>query len=111
MPPTGNAPVLLPGELNTDARARRAAIEFEARERRRHELAELVAIRNTPEQRIRVWERLHELSLPRMPNHPLIRTIAADTELTVADIRDEQRRRRTPPTKDIAEIPGKPPLV
>src|SRR5262245_60133870 len=111
MPPGGGAPVLLPGELNTDARARRAAIEFEARERRRHELAEQVAIQNTPEQRIQIWERLHELSLPKKPNHPLIRIIAADTELTVADIRDEQRRRRAPPAKPIAEARDKPPLV
>jgi hypothetical protein len=111
MPPTGSAPVLLPGELNTDARARRAAIEFEARERRRHELAEQVAIRNTPEQRIQIWERLHELSLPKKPNHPLIRIIAADTELTVADVRDEQRRRRTPLTKPIDPTPDKTPLV
>jgi hypothetical protein len=111
MPPTGSVPIALPGELNTDTRARRAAIEFEARERRRQELAEQVAIRNTPEQRIQIWERLHELSLPKKPNHPLIRIIAADTELTVADIRDEQRRRQAPLTRPIAEIPGKPPLV
>ena len=108
LPTTASAPVLLPGELSTDARARRAALEYEARERRRHELAEQVAIQNTPEQRIQVWERLHELSLPKKPNHPLIRIIAADTELTVADVRDEQRRRQAPLTRPIAPIPQKP---
>jgi chromatin segregation and condensation protein Rec8/ScpA/Scc1 (kleisin family) len=110
MPPTVGTPVPLPGELNADPRVRRAAIEFEARERRRNELAQQVAVHKTPEERIQIWERLHELSLPKKPNHPLIRIIARNTELTIEDIRDEQRRRRTPVTKVIAEIPGKPPF-
>ena len=111
LPPTVGAPIPLPGELNVDPRVRRAAIEFEARERRRNELAQQVAVHHTPEQRIQIWERLHELSLPKKPNHPLIRIIALDTELTIEDIRDEQRRRRTPGPRVIAEIPGKPPLA
>jgi hypothetical protein len=111
MPPTVGAHLPLPGELNSDPRVRRAEIEFEARERRRHELAEQVAMQNTPEQRIQIWERLHELSLPKKPNHPLVRIIAADTELTIEDIRDEQRRRQAPVRKVSAEIPGKPPLA
>jgi hypothetical protein len=101
MPPTVGAHLPLPGEL--DARARREAIEYEARERRRLELAEQVAIQNTPEQRIQIWERVHELSLPKKSNHPLVRIIAADTELTIAHVLEEQRRRRTPPTKPLAE--------
>ena len=110
MPPTVGTPQPLPGELN-DHRARRAAIEFEARERRRLELAEQVATQYTPEQRIQILERLHELSLPKKSNHPLVRIIASDTELTIEDIRDEQRRRRTPVVKVRIEIPGQPPLV
>ena len=111
MPPTVGAHIPLPGELNADPRVRRAEIEFEARERRRQELEQQVAVHRTPEQRIQIWERLHELSLPKKPNHPLIRIIALDTELTIEDIRDEQRRRWTPVPKVIAEIPGKPPIA
>ena len=111
MPPTVGAHIPLPGELNADPRVRRAEIEFEARERRRQELEQQVAVHRTPEQRIQIWERLHELKLPKKPNHPLIRIIALDTELTIEDIRDEQRRRWTPVPKVIAEIPGKPPIA
>lgn len=106
MPPTVGAPVPLPGEFNSDPHVRRAAIEFEARERRRQQLAEQVAIQHTPGQRIQIWERLHELSLPKKANHPLVRIIATDTELTIEDIRDEQRRRQTPVIKVRVEIPG-----
>ena len=98
LPPTVETPVRLPGELNSDARVRRAAMEAEARERRRLELLEQVAIQHTPAQRIQIWERLHELSLPKKPLHPLVRIIARHTELTIEDILDEQRRRRTPVT-------------
>lgn len=94
MPATVGAHLPLAGEL--DARKRREEMEFEARERRRRELEEQVAVQNTPEQRIQIWERLHELSLPKKSNHPLVRIIAADTELTIARVLEEQRRRRTP---------------
>jgi hypothetical protein len=102
--PIVGAPVLLPGELCSDPRAMRAAMEFEARQRRRHELEEQVAVQNTAEQRIQIWERLHELKLPKKSSHPLIRIIAADTELSIEDIRDEQRRRSTPVPKVIAKV-------
>ena len=89
-------PAPIAGELVTDYRARAAAIEYEARERRRHEIAEQAAVQNSPEQRIRIWERLHELRLPKKSNHPLVRIIAADTELTLEQVREEQLRRLTP---------------
>ena len=94
MPTTVGTHLPLRGDL--DARKRQEEIEFEARERRRRELEEQVAVQNTPEQRIQIWERLHELSLPKKSNHPLVRIIAADTELTIARVLEEQRRRRTP---------------
>jgi hypothetical protein len=77
-------------------------MEFQARQRRRHELEEQVAVQHTAEQRIQIWERLHELKLPKKSNHPLVRIIAADTDLSIEDIRDEQRRRSTPVPKVIA---------
>lgn len=90
------APRPLPGELNIDYRARLALLEREAVERRQLRLAEQVAVNSTPEQRVRVWERLHELPLPKNPSHPLIRIIAADTRLTPEQVREEQRRRLAP---------------
>jgi hypothetical protein len=43
--------------------------------------------------RITTWERLHALSLPRSPDHPLIRLIARETGLTIGQVHDEQGRR------------------
>jgi hypothetical protein len=85
------------GELVTDYRARAVALDYEARERRRSEIAEQTAVQNTPEQRIRIWERLHELRLPRKATHPLVPIIAADTGLTLEQVQEEQGRRVTPP--------------
>ncbi|HZF26344.1 MAG TPA: hypothetical protein VEZ88_08785 [Steroidobacteraceae bacterium] len=107
---TRSAPPPIAGELATDYRARAAAVEYEARERRRQELAEQVAVQNTPEQRIRVWERLHELNLPKKGTHPLVRIIAADTELTVEQVREEQDRRLAPVKHEpVIATPSLPP--
>ena len=81
------------GDLITDHRARLANEQREARERRRLALAEQSSELNTPEQRIRAWEKLHELTMPRDEKHPLIQVIAADTELSLMQVNNEQRRR------------------
>lgn len=46
-----------------------------------------------PRERIEIWERLHALRLPRTPDHLLLTVIANQTRLTVAQVREEQRRR------------------
>lgn len=46
-----------------------------------------------PGERIGIWERLHELRLPRAPGHELVKVIAKQTRLTVAQVREEQQRR------------------
>jgi hypothetical protein len=46
-----------------------------------------------PEERIRIWERLHALRLPRAPGHVLVQVIAKRTGLTVGQVQEEQRRR------------------
>jgi|JRYI01.1.fsa_nt_gb hypothetical protein len=51
----------------------------------------------TPQERIRLWEELHGLKLPRDRDHRLVRVIAANTALTVQDVHDEQTRRHGPP--------------
>ncbi len=95
------------GDVNIDHRARLALVEREAMERRIQQLEEQVALHNTPEQRIRAWERLHELDLPRRAAHPLVKVIARQTHLSVEQVRDEQRRRLTPAQQAplIAESP------
>jgi hypothetical protein len=67
--------------------------QAEAAERRRMDLAEQSSRLKSAEERIRIWERIHEVTLPRDPAHNLIDIIATNTGLTDADVRDEQQRR------------------
>jgi len=84
------------GERDADFRARLAVQQAEAVERRRQELLEQTSMLNTPEQRIRVWERLHEVRLPRSPAHRLLHVIADDTGLTLDQVLAEQQQRTLP---------------
>ena len=56
---------------------------------------ELMTRLKTAEERIRIWERIHEVTLPRDPTHRLVDIIASNTGLSDADVRDEQQRRAT----------------
>jgi hypothetical protein len=85
------------GENNTDYRERLARLQAEALERRRQELHEQSSPLNAPAARIRIWERLHQVELPRDLAHRLIGVVAAHTGLSIEEVRDEQRRRANPP--------------
>lgn len=102
--PSTRLPPPAPTDLIADYRARLASQRAEANERRRTALAEQVSVLNSPDQRIRIWERLHELGLPRNPDHPLIKVIAAHTELTIVEVRAEQTKRSaaTKPDRSIS---------
>lgn len=84
-----------PGESSTEFRARLEQRRTEAIEARRRELAEQTSAQYTPEARIKIWERLHQVSLPRSPTHRVLRIIAAGTGLTLEEVRTEQRERST----------------
>jgi len=60
---------------------------------RADELAAQVSPTKDAEERIRIWERLHALRLPRSSGHVLVRVIATQTRLTVGQVNEEQRRR------------------
>lgn len=85
-----------PGETNAAYRERIALLEAEALERRQQELSEQRSPSRTPADRIRIWERRHQLSLPRSPDHHLLTVIAANTGLSLDDLRAEQRLRGAP---------------
>jgi len=91
------APVPFAGETNNDYRARIAHHQADMLEQRQRELLEQASTLNTPTARIRIWERLHQVSLPRSPNHRLLGIIAANTGLTLDEVLDEQRLRIAPP--------------
>jgi hypothetical protein len=85
-----------PGELASDYRVRIVEERAEADERRRIELLDLTSTANSPDRRIRAWERAHGLTLPRAESHPVLNAVAAATRLTLEQVREEQRRRLMP---------------
>jgi hypothetical protein len=83
----------LAGESNTDYRKRAEELEAEAAERRQQQIDQQSSPLNNPSVRIKAWERLHQLDLPRDPAHRLVGVIAANTGLTLDEIRAEQHER------------------
>jgi hypothetical protein len=91
---TSGRPISPPGDdPMMDFRARLVHQPAEAAERRRLDLAEQSSRLKTAEERIRIWERIHEVTLPRDSAHNLVEIIAANTGLTEADVREEQQQR------------------
>jgi len=81
------------GESVVDHRARLAREHAEMEQRRSDALAGQVSVVNAPSERIRIWEELHGLPLPRSPTHKLLRVIAAGTQLRLEQIREVQQQR------------------
>jgi hypothetical protein len=86
-------PGISAGESIADQRARIAHEHAEREERRQADLAEQSSIRNAPGERIRIWERMHGLALPRDPQHNLLSVIAIATDLEIEQVQEEQRLR------------------
>jgi hypothetical protein len=85
------------GEPNADFRARIARRQAEAAEVRQRELLEQTSIVNSPDLRIRIWERLHEVAMPTDAAHRLLAVIAAQTGLTLTQVQAELHNRANPP--------------
>jgi hypothetical protein len=92
------------GETIADHRARLAREEEELQQRRSEALAEQVSVVNSPSERIRIWERLHGLPLPRSSTHKLLRVIAVATDLQLEQVREVQRQRLSPAGGISAEV-------
>ena len=76
------------------ARAERAARE--AAERREQALVDQRSADNTNDARVRIWERLHQVTLPKDPAHPILAVIAKQTGMSLADVREVQTQRAIP---------------
>lgn len=89
--PDGFAHHRAPSELiRTHAEMLAAEAEVLAA-KRRLELDALCSDLKTPEERIRAWERVHGLTLPRDPNHRILGGIALKTGLTLEEVQAVQR--------------------
>jgi len=80
-------------ELVRTQAERQAQEDQQRADERRHALAEQRSSINSPDVRIRVWEKLHALRMPGDPAHPIIAVIAIATGLTIAQVQEEQQAR------------------
>lgn len=77
-------------EILSDYRERRALEEHARAELKRADLAEQHSVSNSVDLRIRAWEKVHGLRMPSDPKHPALQAIATATQLTLADVLNEQ---------------------
>jgi hypothetical protein len=76
-----------------DHHARLERLQFEAAERREQALIGQRSPDNTPEMRVRIWEKLHQVWLPKSPTHVILAQIAEQTALALAQVLEVQRQR------------------
>jgi hypothetical protein len=87
-------------ELTLQEHRNRCAMEEQDRlAQKRLEREELHCESRSAGERIRAWEKFHELRLPTSASHRLVGVIAAATRLTLAEVALEQQARaaRSPP--------------
>jgi hypothetical protein len=88
-----------------DLAERRVQIEQQNQERaaeRRQQIALQSSPLSGPEERIRLWEKLHALTLPRSAKHKLLSVIAEQTNLSMQDVLAAQQRRAAPVVASVA---------
>lgn len=89
----GHDQLPLSGNVVADHKARIAQERQQELERKQEEALEQTSGRNTPAQRVAIWERRHGLTLPLDCNHPALGIIAQATGLALEQVHEEQRRR------------------
>jgi hypothetical protein len=80
-------------EILLGYRERRAMEELERVAIKQRDHAEQCLAENSADMRIRAWEKVHQLRMPSAPFHPVLRVIAAATQLSLAEVRHEQQLR------------------
>lgn len=96
LPGSHPSPAADPADPGTGYPARIIRERIEEAERAERERIEQSSELNTPAIRIRAWERLHRLTLPRGSAHAVLNVIAKATRLTLEQVHEEQRRRSEP---------------
>jgi hypothetical protein len=88
--------VSVPGESVAEHRARLALQATDQLERRERERLEQRSLDLTPEQRLHLWERLHQLRIPSRLQGTLGSVIAGDTGLSIEQVREALHARANP---------------
>ncbi|MEO6080683.1 MAG: hypothetical protein ABIQ86_13030 [Steroidobacteraceae bacterium] len=81
------------GDMLSTRAERLAVLDFERAEQRRQRQEEQRLETNTPEVRVRAWERLHGLSLPLTPEHPVLNIVCSATGLARQEVLEVQQLR------------------
>jgi hypothetical protein len=63
-------------------------------EQRARQIEELRSEFNSASARIRAWEKIHGLSLPTSPTHPILEIITSATGVPLTALMEEQQARR-----------------
>jgi hypothetical protein len=84
------------GDPTADRRAQMERLRLEAEGARAKALLDQRDQNATPEARVRTWERLHQLRLPRDPSHAVLPHVAEQTGLELAEVQEVQRQRARP---------------
>ena len=79
-----------------DHRARIERAQLEASERREQSLIDQRSTANSLDTRVRAWEKLHQVRLPKDPAHSVLLLVAKQTGMTLHDVQDVQRQRAQP---------------
>jgi hypothetical protein len=95
IPFLNDASMLSPGDVHERRAQAKREQELLLAERQQR-LGEITSADKTPEDRIKLWEQAYALRLPRDRSHKLIRVIARQTGLSVAQVHEEQLRRGAP---------------
>lgn len=79
-----------------DFRAQQELEALQVAQRREQALLDQRSSQHSAAMRVHLWEKLHQLRLPRDPVHPILRRVAEQTALTLAEVQAVQRARLTP---------------
>lgn len=89
--------VAVPGETVAEHRVRVSLQQSDRAERRERECLEQRSPELTPLQRLRLWERLHQLRIPSVLRGTLATVIAGDTGLSIEQLNEAMLARAQPP--------------
>lgn len=92
-------------DLRVQAERRR----LEAEQERSQALLDQRAIDSPPDTRVRVWERLHQLRLPKDPAHAVLLQVAQQTGLDLKQVQEVQRQRAA--ALNAHGTPSQPPVM
>lgn len=76
-----------------DHRARIERALLEAEERREQARMDQRSPSNSHDARVRAWERLHQVRLPKSPEHPVLAVVAAATGMNLTEVQEVQKLR------------------